>query len=172
MKLLIVRHAVAMEREEWSKQNRDDRQRPLTKEGAKKMKKAVKGIKDVLMADIEYIISSPLLRAQQTANILHYEFPQAQYSETETLAPVVDPQEFTRFLKNSFRRSSGVIACVGHEPHLNHLVAWLVSKSRNGIGELKKGGVCLIEFPEEISAGGGDLKWLMTSRQLRDRLKD
>jgi phosphohistidine phosphatase len=168
MKLLIVRHAVALERDEWKKLSSDDRERPLTEEGAKKMKKAAKGLKAILGEEPECLITSPLLRAKQTADIVSNEMPSAKLVESETLAPEKEVEEFTRFLKNSFTSKTTLVACVGHEPHLNHLVAWLVSKSRNGIGELKKGGACLIEFSDEIAAGKGELRWLLTSRQLRD----
>ncbi len=168
MKLLIVRHAIALEREEWAKLSNDDRERPITEEGAKKMKKSASGLQKILGDEPSSIISSPLLRAKQTAELLLQRMPSAALDETESLAPDQDPETFVKYLRTFAAPSTKLIACVGHEPHLNRLIAWLISKSRNGIGEMKKGGACLVEFDREIGAGKANLIWLLTPRQLRE----
>ncbi len=168
MKLLIVRHAVALERDEWKKISKDDRERPLTEEGAKKMKRAAKGLKLSLTDDPSVIISSRLLRAKQTAELLLAEMPSANYVETETLAPEQEPEAFVNYLRSFVTPDTEIVACVGHEPHLNQLISWLVCKSRKGVGELKKGGACLLEFDNEIGAGKAKMIWLLTSKQLRE----
>lgn len=167
MKLLVVRHAIALDREEWVKTSKDDRERPLTEEGAKKMKRVAKGLKKILSDEPSVMISSPLLRAKQTAELLLNEMPTTNYTETETLAPGQEPETFVNFVRTFATPATKVVACVGHEPHLNHLVSWLVLKSRRGIGEMKKGGACLLEFQNEVGAGKGKLLWLLTSKQLR-----
>lgn len=169
MKLLIVRHAIALEREEWAKVSKDDRERPISEKGAKRMKKAAKGLKNLFAGEEpDILISSTLLRAKQTAEIVIGEFVLAKIVETETLAPEQDVDTFAKYLRSQTTSTTKITACVGHEPHLNHLIAWLVSKSRNGIGEMKKGGACLLEFDGEVKAGGAKLIWLLTSSQLRD----
>lgn len=167
MKLLIVRHAIALDRDEWAKISKDDGERPINEVGAKKMKKVAKGLVALLGEEPSYVISSPLLRAKQTADLLLNEMPSATFVETEILAPGQDPQAFVSYLRTSVINGTELVACVGHEPHLNRVVSWLVSKSRNGIGDLKKGGACLLEFKGDVAAGKADLVWLMTSRQLR-----
>lgn len=168
MKLLIVRHAVALEREEWKKLSKDDRERPLTEEGAKKMKRVAKGLKRTLSEVPSVIFSSRLLRAKQTAELLLAEMPTANYVETETLSPEQELEAFVNFLRNMITPTTEVVACVGHEPHLNQLISWLVSKSRRGIGELRKGGACLLEFENGVGPGKAKLVWLLTSKQLRE----
>ncbi len=168
MKLLIVRHAVALEREEWKKLSKDDRERPLTEEGAKKMKRIAKGLKKILASEPTVVISSPLMRAKQTAELLLNEMPTTNYVETETLAPGREPETFVNFVRTFATPATKVVACVGHEPHLNQLISWLVFKSRKGVGELKKGGACLLKFENEIGAGKAKIVWLLTSKQLRD----
>lgn len=168
MKILIVRHAIALEREEWAKLSKDDRERPLTEEGAKKMKRIAKGIKKILNDEPTVVVSSPLLRAKQTAELLLNEMPTTNYVETETLSPDQEPETFVNFIRSFATPATKVVACVGHEPHLNQLISWLVCKSRKGIGEMKKGGACFIEFEDEVGAGKGKLVWLLTSRQLRE----
>lgn len=172
MKLLIVRHAIALDKDEWKQVSDNDRERPITEEGAKKMKKGARGLVRILNSLPDCVISSPLLRAKQTAAILLNEIPEAKIVETETLAPEHDPEAFTKYLRTSFAPSTEIVACVGHEPHLNHLISWLASKSSNGIGEMKKGGACLIEFEDEVGAGKGNLIWLLTAKQLRTFAKD
>lgn len=168
MHLLIVRHAVALDRDEWKKISKDDRERPLTEQGANKMKKVAKGLKKTLSSEPSVVISSSLLRAKQTAELIMNEMPTTNYVETESLAPEQDPEAFVNFIRSFATPATDLVACVGHEPHLNQLISWLVSKSRKGIGELKKGGACLLEFDKEVGAGKASIVWLLTSKQLRE----
>lgn len=171
MKLLVVRHAIALDREEWAELSKDDRERPITEEGAKKMKRVARGLKKILSEEPSVMISSPLLRAKQTAELLLAEMPTTNYFETETLAPEQEPETFVNFLRSFATPATKVVACVGHEPHLNGLVSWLVLKSRKGIGEMKKGGACLLEFDGQVGAGKAKLLWLLTAKQLRELAK-
>ena len=66
MKLLLVRHAIAEEREEFERTGEPDDQRPLTSEGRKKMKRAAAGLGE-LVNKVDILATSPLARAQQTA---------------------------------------------------------------------------------------------------------
>src|SRR5689334_3300156 len=64
--LYVVRHAIAAERgDKWP----DDAKRPLTPEGAARMRDAVRGL-DVLDVEIDIVCTSPLVRAAETAEIL------------------------------------------------------------------------------------------------------
>ena len=69
MKLLLIRHAIAEEREDFEKTGKDDRLRPLTDEGRKKMKQAARGLKEVV-PHVDLLATSPLTRAAQTGAIL------------------------------------------------------------------------------------------------------
>src|SRR5215216_3073244 len=71
MNLYIVRHAIAVER--GAPSSDDDSQRPLTDAGRKKMKKIVKGVRQFKI-ELDVILSSPYVRARDTAMILANEF--------------------------------------------------------------------------------------------------
>ena len=62
--------------------------------------------------------------------------------------------------------TSGVVAIVGHDPHLSRLVTWLISGVDSPNVVLKKGGCALLDFDHEIDAGAGALRWLLTPSQL------
>src|SRR4051812_10479632 len=64
MRLYLLRHGPAVEREDWTG---DDAERPLTTEGERATEKAIKGMRTLLRAD--EILTSPLRRARQTAEL-------------------------------------------------------------------------------------------------------
>ena len=161
--LLIVRHAIAQDRLEAYEQGISDEQRPLTKEGIAKMELAARGIASQ-QQQCGLILNSPLLRAQQTAAILHTVFPAARLAEMEQLAPGYTSRALIEALAE-FREER--IAIVGHEPGLSMLISSLVCDGCDGEFQLKKGGTALLRFDGEISEGGGTLLWLATPKQLR-----
>ncbi len=67
MNLLIIGHATAFERD--GKRWPDDRMRPLTSKGIARARQAAKGLKR-LVDRPERILTSPLTRTKQTAEIL------------------------------------------------------------------------------------------------------
>ena len=69
MQVLVVRHAIAEQREEFAPTGKDDSQRPLTHDGRRKMRRGAVGLRAVVPA-IDVLATSPLLRAVQTAEIL------------------------------------------------------------------------------------------------------
>ena len=69
MQVLVVRHAIAEQREEFARTGKDDSQRPLTHDGRRKMRRGAVGLRAVVPA-IDVLATSPLLRAVQTAEIL------------------------------------------------------------------------------------------------------
>ncbi len=161
--LLVVRHAIALDRLLGMEQGLDDSQRPLTGKGAARMGLAVKGLAKI-QANCQLILSSPLLRAQQTADILHHQYPSATLSQLETLAP---PYRSAELIDSLSKTRAERIAIVGHEPFLSTLIATLTCRHSSGNFELKKGGMALLRFDHKIAPGEGSLRWLMTPKQLR-----
>ncbi len=84
MELLIVRHAVALERDRhrW----RDDGARPLSPAGLRRARKAAAGLKEFSKAP-DRLLTSPLVRARQTAQILTDVAGWPQAEEVLELAP-------------------------------------------------------------------------------------
>src|SRR5262249_18753372 len=70
MELLLVRHAIAAERDpsRWP----DDRDRPLTSQGEERMRRAARGLGRIA-PEVDLAFASPLVRAWRTAEILHEE---------------------------------------------------------------------------------------------------
>lgn len=164
MQLLVIRHAIAEEREEFAKSGRDDGERPLTAEGIRKMRRAARGLRQ-LAPRIDTLLASPLVRAQQTADIVRREYD----LEAVGTAPELEPEAPLAKVVAALARHDGeVIAIVGHEPHLSRLVTYLVSGvDRSGV-ELKKGGACLLEFEGPVRRTGGRVVWATPPRVLRD----
>src|SRR5439155_7346675 len=76
VKLLVIRHGLAGEASEFARTGMDDDQRPLTDEGKKKMRAGARGLHEIVQ-QIDWLVSSPLVRAQQTAEIIGREFERA-----------------------------------------------------------------------------------------------
>ena len=164
MRLVVIRHAIAEDRETFAATGRDDASRPLTDDGKRKMRRAARGLRHLLPA-LETIVASPLTRAHETAEIVRDEYG-LQRIQT---APELEPDGPLAAVVEALARYSGeLIAIVGHEPQLSRLVTFLVAGiDRSGL-ELKKGGVCLLEFDGHPRAGAGELLWAARPSMLRD----
>lgn len=158
--LYLVRHAIAAERgDDWP----DDTKRPLTSKGISRMRDVVAGLDD-LEARIEVILTSPLVRAKQTADLLAAGLKPAPSVEIcAELVPGTAPTKLAEALGAFGGRRS--IALVGHEPGLGELAAWLVGAKTPF--EFKKGGVGRIDVMALPPTGNGQLIWLATPKMLR-----
>lgn len=184
MKLLVIRHAIAMDREEYHDLARraarangatlaqandtDDDLRPLTIEGLQKMRKNAKG----LQARVErpdLLVSSPLVRALKTAEILREVWVDLDVATCDELRPGSDPAAFCKWIKQQPQvdRDDALVAIVGHEPQLSSLCAWFLTGKPSAIFEFKKGGAGLLEFDSSLARGEGRLSWLATPSMLR-----
>jgi phosphohistidine phosphatase len=161
--LYIVRHAIAFERDPvfWP----DDRERPLTDEGVKKFEAAAKGLKRVA-PKIDALVSSPLVRAAQTAGILVKRTGWPAPTMLEALSPETPPEETLDALAPLADRGS--LAIVGHEPHLSSFTAFLLTGNAAWpLLEYKKGGVALLRFENGLQSGAGSLQWVLPPKVLR-----
>jgi phosphohistidine phosphatase len=158
--LYLVRHGLAAERgEAWP----DDSKRPLTDDGMSQMRKAARGLARLGLT-LDVVLTSPLVRARQTAEILAGALePRPPLVTVDSLAPEGNYAAIVADLEKYERKTR--IALVGHEPALGELAARLVG-SRHPI-EFKKGGVCRIDVEDIPPSGPGDLRWLLTPKILR-----
>jgi phosphohistidine phosphatase len=164
VQILIISHAIAEERSTFDAAGKSDDLRPLTDEGRRKMTEAAKGLR-VLVAKLDVIAASPLVRAQQTAAIVAKAYRIADVETTSTLEPDAQPAAFAKWARAYANRD--VVAAVGHEPHLGTLVTWLLSGRADSHVVLKKGGACLIECDSVSGPATGWLHWLLTPAMLR-----
>jgi phosphohistidine phosphatase len=159
--LYLVRHAIAAER---GPSFPDDRKRPLTPEGIERFKRAVDGLKE-LDLELEVIVTSPLVRAVQTAELLAAGIGgKPKIEMLEVLAPGGRLTHVLEALAKYCKRTRH-LAFVGHEPDLGELAARLL-RARGTI-EFKKGAVCCVELDGAMPTGPGTVKWLLPPRALR-----
>lgn len=163
MKLLLIRHAIAEERESFAKTGQDDQLRPLTDEGRKKMKQAAKGLREIV-PEIDLLATSPLTRAAQTAAIVDSIYGGLQEVEIEELAPEATPADFLVWLR---KQKVKTLAAVGHEPSISLLLSWFLTGTERRIHSFRKGGACLLDLPDQMGAGTATLLWALTPAQLR-----
>lgn len=160
MKVLLVRHAIAVDRDT---PGLEDELRPLTEEGKEIFRKTARGVSALVNAD--RLVTSPLLRARQTADILARRWPKARREESDALGSG-SRLDFERELKRWPK--SEMVAAVGHEPyHSEWTAAWLGAGSGAAFA-FKKGGVALIDFDGEVSKGAGRLVFFLAPGAMRD----
>jgi phosphohistidine phosphatase len=160
--LYLIRHAVAEQRgDAWP----DDAKRPLSEEGMARMRKAVRGLSRLDVA-IDVILTSPLVRARQTAEIVAAGLtPRPSIVNIDALTPAGTFSALVADLEKHARKTTS-IALVGHEPHIGEIAARLIG-SRHPI-EFKKGAVCRIDVEQLPPHGPGDLRWFLPPRTLRN----
>lgn len=163
MKVLVIRHAPAGDREAWKAEGQDDRLRPITPEGKKQMRRAVAGLAS-LVGEIDVLATSPLVRAVQSAELVASRFG-CDPVTVDALEPERDPEELVQWLKE--QRSNSTIAVVGHEPHLSRFIGFLSTDKRASFIILKKAGTALLELADPPRPGSGALAWLLPPRVLR-----
>jgi phosphohistidine phosphatase len=140
MKLLFIRHSLAVERDEFEGHDFD---RPLSEKGVKRAKKFFKHIKEIY-PQINYILTSKALRAKQTAKILN-SFYHTEYEEHSLLYPGATITDLKEVLKGK----EGIVAIVGHEPDLSGFLKELMYAPNLKI-KFKKPS--LAEFEEELKS--------------------
>lgn len=147
MRLLIVRHAIAVPR---GTPGIADAARPLTREGRARFRKAARGLARLTRRP-DALLTSPWLRAVQTAAILARAWGR------------VRPRPTTALAGGSFEAQAAVldryppdarVAIVGHEPYLSALLARLLGARHADRLALRKGGAVLIDVPGALSDGG------------------
>jgi phosphohistidine phosphatase len=170
MNLLVIRHAIAEDKEAFAASGRSDDQRPLTQAGRSKMRRAAQGLRTICPR-IAVLAASPLVRARETAEIVAPALDIARVEIVDALRPERPFDELVAWLHRRVGPNDSdadpTVAVVGHEPHLSGLVTWLMTSATDSRIELKKGGACLLRFERAPAAGGALLRWSLTPSQLR-----
>ena len=158
--LYLVRHGVAAERgESWP----DDTKRPLVQRGVVRLRQAAAALTR-LGVTFDVVLTSPLTRARQTADLLAGGVAGRPAVHTiDSLSPGGSYAAFLDDLARHGRRTH--IACVGHEPDLGQFAARLIGAKRPI--EFKKGAICRIDVDALPLSGPGHLRWFVTPRMLR-----
>ena len=162
MTFYVVRHAIAEE----ALPGGDDAGRRLTAEGRRKMRGVVRGLRGIGV-EPDVILTSPLVRARETADILVAGLrgvPEPRM--LDALGSDVAPEDTLKALR-VFGRNQQVMV-VGHEPNLSSVLALLLTGSSDGVTiELKKGSCAAVEVGVFEPRAGAVLRWLLPPRTLR-----
>src|SRR2546423_8405191 len=113
MRLLVVRHAIAEDREAFARSHKDDATRPLTPDGRRKMERAALGLRE-LVPELDVLAASPYKRAIETAEIISAAFGGLSVERVPDLAPGAGVDRVVSWLADRHARRS--VAVVGHEP--------------------------------------------------------
>ena len=162
MELYIIRHGIAIDRED--PKSPADPERFLTEEGIDKTKEIAKRVAGFKIKP-ELFISSPYVRAMQTAEIFAaaFDYPKQKIRRSDSLLPGTEPSHFFREI--SKEKNVSTIFCFGHAPQLDDLVATALG-SKHHVTQLKKAGVAAIEL-KRLTPPSGQLLWLATPKLLR-----
>lgn len=162
MEIYVVRHGIAIDRED--PKCPPDPERYLTEEGVEKTKRVAAGVA-ALSAAADVLLSSPYVRAMQTAEIFAaaLDYPKQKIRQTDLLLPGAEPTLLFRELAKDKHHSTLFI--FGHAPQLDDVIATALG-SKHHMTSLKKAGVALLEL-KRVSPPNGQLLWLATPKLLR-----
>jgi phosphohistidine phosphatase len=163
MKLYILRHGIAVEPGTPGYAN--DAARPLTPEGERKLGQIVEAM-EALEISFDLILSSPYLRARQTAEIVAEGLRARKRLElSDCLTPCGSTKKLVELL-NGLQPSPENVLLVGHEPFLSGLISLLVSGKETLAIVMKKGGLCKLSTESLKHGRCAALEWLLTPKQM------
>ena len=140
-----------------------DSERPLSAKGEEDIR-----LMGQVLARVEpsapRLISSPLVRARSTAQMLGARYAPAPSPEVwEDLAPGVPFKAVVSRLQSA---GAGAVVLVGHQPDMTHLIAYLISDAATEI-VMPPGAMASLVLPQGAGAGAGRLQWLLTPDLVR-----
>ncbi|MCU1335379.1 MAG: putative phosphohistidine phosphatase, SixA [Bryobacterales bacterium] len=155
MEIYVLRHGEAEARET----GRADRDRKLTANGKRDLKAVLKIARKAEVAP-DVILTSPLVRAQETAAIAAQVLGCKRVVETRNLLPGSSPELVWKEI-GSYQKTEQILVA-GHEPHLGSLIGLLLEAPV--MVDLKKGSLVRIATKERIGPPRGVLKWMITPK--------
>jgi phosphohistidine phosphatase len=160
MDLFLIRHAEAVDRKEFAG---NDEERPLTEAGHGQAKALGKGLSGHGVR-LDLLLTSPLVRAQQTAQgmLEPWGAPMPELRVCEDLAPGARRKKLARFLRTLGVESVGL---VGHMPDLGDFTAWLLGDKAIQI-DLAKAGVAHVRCAQPANKSTAALVWMITPEWL------
>ena len=163
MDVYVLRHGVAGDRDRLAYPN--DEERPLTARGIRRMKRQARGLNSIGLS-LDVIVTSPLVRAVQTAEIVHRRLDDpGELVTSAALAPSGDPRALIDEIATE-HPSADSMMLVGHEPYLSALISLFVTGDTAPGIRLKKGALCKLRAPSLRYGRCGWIEWSMTPRQM------
>lgn len=158
MELYLIRHGMAVDRDS----DTNDEERTLTDQGRQKTQKVAKRLHQLGLR-FDLILTSPLVRARQTAEILYSFGMSSQLEDSTSLAPEGDIHTWLGWLEQRQQAASStlVLALVGHQPNLGQWAEILVWTEARAVLILKKAGIIGLQLPKTgTPIGRSQLFWL------------
>jgi phosphohistidine phosphatase len=160
MIIYFLRHGLAEDRAVWT---RDDGERPLTEKGILQMERAAGWIAD-LVPDLDAILTSPLVRAKQTAQIVAEKLGmEASLVEEIRLSPGFNYEDLQQIIHE--HAGAEALILVGHEPDFSLTISDLIGGGRI---VCKKGGLARVDLTS-FDPVQGELIWLVTPKIMTHR---
>jgi phosphohistidine phosphatase len=160
MNLYILRHGLAVE--SGTPEYAQDADRPLTSKGTRKLGRIADAM-EALNLSFDLILSSPYVRARQTAEIVADAL--GARDKLEFLDELTPESSFIKFIEGMNARATQPenVLLVGHEPYLSGLISVLVAGDSSLQVVMKKGGLCKLSAE---SLKYGRCEWLLTPKQM------
>jgi phosphohistidine phosphatase len=158
MMCYLLRHGIAADPAEW---RGSDFERPLTDEGRKRMAREAKAIAD-LSLELDVIITSPLVRAKQTAEYVADALKMSKHLVEDVRVGLGFSVARLESILEDHRDATAVMF-VGHEPSMSEVTSDLIGGARI---QFKKGSIACIELSNESSSLAGELVWLASPKVL------
>lgn len=160
MHICLVRHAIAVDRGTPGFENDD--LRPLTARGQERMALAAIGLRQLFSPQV--VITSPLLRARETADILLSVYGLTKARICEALASGNNEQ----LLADLIDVEANAVMLVGHEPHMSATFSGLLTGDEHRLAAtFKKGAAALLSCEDVPRPGHCTLEWLIQPGALR-----
>ncbi len=163
MNLYFLRHGIAVEKS--ARDYPEDSERPLTLAGKREIRVIAKALLR-LGFRFDKLLSSPYLRARQTAEVLALEMkPPLKVEFSKNLVPGVSPMDILKEVRGLSEAFPSVLL-VGHESFLSQCLCQLLSGNAQSFLTIKKGGLCKVRIEGWDKTPQATLRWLLTPKQL------
>ncbi len=166
LSLYLIRHGIAIDATLFAG---PDANRHLTSQGEQKTQRIAERLVN-LGINCDLVLSSPLLRAQQTSEIL----VNAGLADEMHLHPALIPGgrigDWLQWLDQWRQQERLALGLVGHEPDLSRWAELLIWGQSRGCLQLKKGGVIGLALPPGDPLGSSTLFWLTPPRLLLGKI--
>ncbi len=145
---------------------RSDAERALTEEGREEVRRVARRLREARVR-CPLVLSSPLVRARETAEIVASEWGDTIVQEAVELAPGGDLAAWLPWLTAWRTRGEGDVMLVGHAPGMGDWAEALVWGRSEGRLAVKKAGVVGVLLPDRGNAvGSSELFWLTSPKLL------
>ncbi len=148
MLIFLLRHGRAEANAE------SDKARKLTQDGMLRNESVIQQFK-LRSPTVDRMLTSPYLRAQQTAAAVNALFPNLEGEECSALVPDIDVQELLDFVEKTKVQN---LLLIGHNPLLSNLLSILVDGTSETNRELGTSTLVCVKM-DFIAPGCGDISY-------------